>query len=351
MSGLTIEDAVGVAAFVQELHNAAQGGSPVDEETLALRMLAAAHADADFDPSHIKSPFSDAGSATTMSASGGRDRFDDFADMMMGDLKTPQEQVNEGKVPKPPPVVVEDPVGDNVQGYDKSEALKNFALLKDAHSVCQMFTNIMLMKTNPDGFDITKEAAEAFNVQAKLAYNAMSGPMAGVYNFGQGVHTKHNFTIPKSQIHEKLLETMFDSMRMDDSHKKEIDSQITNFVKALKDITVDADKHSTLDFALRFGLTPAVNITGDAANPMWAFEPTTFLVYLTMDAKAFTKSISKHNTEDRINLIYEHVVTKFDLNVNGFLKQRPKYDAMFEKATGINLKKYGDMLNKSVKKK
>ncbi|KAK3348691.1 hypothetical protein B0T25DRAFT_569365 [Lasiosphaeria hispida] len=91
----------------------------------------------------------------------------------------------------------------------------------------------MLIKTNPNGFDITKEAAKAFNIQAKLAYNAMAGPMAGVYNSGQGSRTPHNFRIPKSQVHEKLLETMFEGMRMDEAHKKEIDSQITNFVRGV----------------------------------------------------------------------------------------------------------------------
>ncbi|KAK4174152.1 hypothetical protein QBC36DRAFT_380432 [Triangularia setosa] len=354
MSGLSVEHAAGISAFVQELHNAAQGGPPAgDEETLALRMLASAHSDTDFDSSHITSPFSANDTTRVALDAGGapRDKFDEFADLMLADLKSPQEQVDKGLVPKPPPVVVEDPIGNDIQGYDKTEALKNFGYLKDAHSVCQMFTNIMLMKTNPGGFDITKEAAQAFNVQAKLAYNAMAGPMAGVYNFSQGVHTKHDFTIPKSQVHEKLLDTMFEGLRLDDNHKKEIDSQITNFVKALKNITIDGN-HSTLDFALRFGLTPAVNITADPDPKMaiWAFEPTTYLIYLTMDANAFTKSISKNNSEERINLKYEHVVTKFELNVNAFLKQRPKYDAMFEKATGKTLQQYGNDLNKTAKK-
>lgn len=352
MSGLTVEAAAGTSAFVQQLQNASQGGPPVDEETLALRMLATAHADADFDASHITSRFATNSTDRVALDAGTGDKFDMFADLMKSDLLSPEEQVQKGLVPKPPPVVVEDPIADDpgqIQGYDKADALKNFAYLKDAQSVCQMFTNIMLLQTNPGGFDITKEAATAFNVQAKLAYNAMSGPMAGVYNFGAGVHTKHSFDVLKSQVHDKLLETMFDGMRLDDSHKKEIDSQITNFTKALKDIQIDGP-HSTLDFALRFGLTPVTNITGDATNPVFAFEPTTYLVYLTMDANAFKKSISKNNQEERINLIYEHVITKFELNVDRFLKLRPKYDKMFETASGMSLKQYGDKLNKSAKK-
>lgn len=276
-----------------------------------------------------------------------RDRFDDLVDLMKGDTESADDQVNNNKVPKPPPVVVEDPIGVTT-GYDKAKAEENFGYLKDAHSVCQMFTNIELIKEHPKGFDITKEAALAFNVQAKLAYNAMSGPMAGVYTFGEGVHTKHSFDILMSEVHEKLLETMFDGMRLDSTHKKQIDSQITNFVKALKNIEVGGD-HSSLDFALRFGLVPATNITADETNPVWAFEPMTYLVYLTMDADAFKKTISKRNSQDRIHFKYEHVVVKADLNARHFLRYRPKYDKMIEKITGKNLKQYSESLNKRVK--
>ncbi|KAK2013308.1 hypothetical protein LZ32DRAFT_617665 [Colletotrichum eremochloae] len=349
MSGLNIEAAAKISAFVEDLYNAAQGGPPVDEETLALRMLATANADADFDSSRITSPFATNGTDRVALDVKTADRFDEFADEMKRDLLPPQEQVGNGKVPKPPPVVIEDPIGVET-GYDKAEALKNFGYLKDAHSVCQMFTNISLLQTNPGGFDITKEAAEAFNVQAKLAYNAMTGPMAGVYNFSQGVHTKFTFDIPKNEVHDKLLGTMFDGMRIDEAHKQEIDGRITAFTKGLQKIKVDGPK-PTIDFALRFGLTPVTNITGDPQNQVLAYEPTTYLIYFTIDADSFRKCISKNNSEERIILNYEQVVTKFELNVDRFLKLRPKYDAMFAKATGMSLKAYGDKLNQSVKKK
>ncbi|KAK2751287.1 hypothetical protein CKAH01_06473 [Colletotrichum kahawae] len=352
MSAITVETAAGVSAFVQDLHNAAQGGPPVDEETLALRMMATANADADFDSSHIKSVFATNGTNRVALDAGTPDRFDAFSDMMMADLETPKAQVDKGLVPKPPPVVIEDPITEDTSvaiGYDKSDALKNLTYLKDAHSVCQMFTNILLLQTNPGGFDITKEAAQAFNVQAKLAYNAMSGPMAGVYNFSQGVSTKHTFDVPKNEVHDKLLATMFDGMGLDTTHKKQIDSQIATFTTALKDVAMDGSPN-TFDFALRFGLTPVTNITADDSNPVFAFEPITYLIYLKMDANAFKRSISKNNSQERITLKYEHVVTKFELNVERFLKLRPKYDAMMKKATGKSLKEYGDILNRPAKK-
>jgi len=352
MSGLTVETAAGVSAFVEQLLNASRGGSPVDEETLALRMLASANGGEGFDSSHIKSLFgSDGGDRVAMDATAPpRDKFDEFADLMMSDLKPVKEVVASGGVPKPPPVVIEDViVGDHAAGFDKADAIKNFSYLKDAQSVCQMFINIMLIKIRPGGFNITSEAAEAFKVQAQLGYNAMAGPMAGVYNFSEGVKQSHTFVIPRSQVHEKLLGTMFDGMKLDAGQKAMIDSEITNFVKGLQNIQIDG-AHSTVDFALRFGMTPVKNITGDAANPISVYEPMTYLIYLTMDAGAWSRAVSKNSSEEMITMKYEHVVTKFELNVDRFLQQRPKYDKMFETATGMSLKKYGDLLNKSVKK-
>ncbi|KAK0732175.1 hypothetical protein B0H67DRAFT_655500 [Lasiosphaeris hirsuta] len=347
MSSLTVEDAASINAFVQQLHNAAAGALPVDEETLALQMLASAHADSDFDASHIKSPSATSGPAPVAMAAGDA-KFDKFVSLLMGDIKSPEDQVANGQVPKPPPVVVEDPIGE-VTVYDRAEATKNFAYLKDAQSVCQMFTNIILMQTNPDGFDITKEAAQAFNVQAALAYKSMAGPMGGVYNFSNGAVTKHTFDIPKGEVHEKLLGTMFKDMGLDKNHKLEIDSHITNFVKALGSIKTDGP-HSTLDFALRFGLCPASNIAVDEVNPLIAYEPTTYLIYLKIDAKAFKQIISKNNSQEKITLTYEQVITKFELNVDHFIKQRPKFNAMLEAAIGMSLKEYSDRLNKPVKK-
>ncbi|KAH0427254.1 hypothetical protein CcaCcLH18_09811 [Colletotrichum camelliae] len=352
MSFITVQTAAGVSAFVQDLHNAAQGGPPVDEETLALRMMASANADADFDSSHIKSPFATNGTNRVTLDAGTPGRFDAFANVMLSDLESPKAQVDKGLVPKPPPVVIEDPIFEDItvtRGFDWSGALKNLTYLKDAHSVCQMFTNILLLQTNPGGFNITKKAAQAFNVQAKLAYNAMCGPMAGVYNFSQGVSTKHTFDVPKNEVHDKLLATIFDGMGLDATHKKQIDSQIASFTTALKDVAMDGSPN-TFDFALRFGLTRVTNVTADDENPIFVVEPATYFIYLKMDANAFKRSISKNNRQERITLKYEHVVTKFELNVERFLKLRPKYDAMMKMATGKSLKEYGDILNKPAKK-
>ncbi|KAK1760128.1 hypothetical protein QBC47DRAFT_366442 [Echria macrotheca] len=349
MATLTVEDAAGINAFVQQLQNAAKGAPPVDEETLALQLLASTQADGDFDTSQIRSLAATTGAAP-VAMGAGDDKFARLAELMMGDTKTPEEQVSQGKAPKPQPVVIEDAIGaDSIARFDQASALKNFGYLKDAQSVCQLFTNIMLVQTKPDGFDITKDGAEAFNTQASLAYKSMAGPMAAVYNFQAGEFVKHTFEIPKGDSHEKLLSTMFDGVGLDPKHKAEVDAKITNFTKALKDIKLDGP-HSTVDFALRIGLCPVTNITADEANPILAFEPTTFLIYLKMDADAFTKTISKNNKQEKITFSYSQAVTKFELNVDRFLKMRPKYNEMFELATGMSLDKYREMLNASVKK-
>jgi hypothetical protein len=346
---LTLENYTCIAAFLQQLESNGDAGQQIDEETLALRMLALSHSDADYNADHIQAaPTSDSNTRVAMAAGGGGD-LNDLMKMLTSDTKSPEEQVADGQAPKPPPVVIEDVLTDDDEAsYDKTEAKENFALLKDANSVIQILINIMLMQTNPEGFDITSQAAQAFNVQAKLAFNAMMA-MGGVYNFNAGVHTKHSFQIPKSQVHDKLLETMFDGMMLEASYKKQIDTEITNFIKALKNIKLDGP-HSNTDFALRFGLTPAIDITAGGPEPIWQFEPITYLIYLKLDANSFNRVIDKKNSEDTIDFVYEHTVTKCELNPRNFRKMRAKYEAVCEKVMGMSLDKYGDMLNKKIKK-
>lgn len=350
---LTLEQSAQIAALIQQLSSKGNDAQQVDEETLALRMLALSHSDADYKADQIEAAPSagadnSSNTRTAMAAGGGGD-LDELLGLLTGDTKPSEEQVANGQVPKPPPVVIEDVLTDDANpGFDKKEAVKNYALLKDANSVVQILINIMLLKTNPDGFDITSQAAQAFNVQAKLAYNAMMS-MGGVYNFNAGSHTKHAFQIPKSQVHEKLLDTMFDGMRLEANYKKQIDAEITNFMKALKNIKVGGP-NSTTDFALRFGLTPAVNIAVDGPDQIWQFEPITYLIYLKLDANSFNKFIDKKNSQDTIDFNYEHTVVKCELNPKNFLKMRPKYEAVCEKVMNMSLDKYGDMLNKKVTK-
>lgn len=349
--GLTVEDAAAISAFVQELHSRSIGAHPADEETLALRMLASANADADYDLTHVKSLDANANAPAAMDAGSGDAKFDQFVKLMMGDIKDPKDQVAEGLPPKAPPVVVHDVISDdpNLPKYDLSGALANYQLLNDAHSVAQMFTNIMLTQIKPEGYDIIKEADVAFSTQASLAYKAMTGPMGGIYNFGQGQVKKFDMTVAKKDVHDNLLSGMFAGIKIDVEHKKQIDDQLTAFVASLQNITVGGT-NPTVDWALRFGLTPGFNITADPANVVMAYQPTTYLIYLKLDANSWSKSISKNNSQDMIRLKYEQTITTCELNVNFFNKMKPKWEKMLLTATGKSLKEYGDMLNKPVKK-
>ncbi|KAM6522890.1 hypothetical protein FALCPG4_012505 [Fusarium falciforme] len=337
---LTVEQAAGISAFIQELSIKAEGGKPADEETLALRMLAAEHASSDYDLSKIHS--SSLGSDGPVAASAdGDDKFDKLAALMMGDTKPPAEQVANGQVPKPPPVVL-------LPDYSDASLASNYATLQDANSVIQLYSNLMQVQQKPDGFDITKDAPAAFNFQAQTAYNAMSGPLAGFFNFDTGRSQTISNTVNKSDIHNFFIGTVFGNFGFSPETKKQLDDQLTSFVDALSKIA--PGNAANIVFSLRLCMVPRTNVTGDTDNPTYIYQPQIFLLRMAFDANTFYQSTSKNSGVDKINFNFTLTVTKFSLNVRKFEQNRTRFDQMFQLVTNNNLdlSTYSKQLNKQV---
>ncbi|KAH7153630.1 hypothetical protein EDB81DRAFT_758573 [Dactylonectria macrodidyma] len=335
---LTIESSAAISAFIQELSIKAQGGKPVDEETLALRLLATEHASPDYDLSTIHS--SNAGNAPVTASADGDDKFAKLTALMMGDTKPAEEQVSTGQVPKPPPIVI-------LPGYDIAAVQDNYNTLMDANSMIQLYSNLMQVQQKPDGFDITTEAAAAYNFQAKTAYDAMAGPLAGFFMFDTGSTQKYSNQIPKDQIHDKFLGAVFDNFGFDPDTKKQLDGQLTTFVAGLSKIA--PGKANSIDFSLRLGLVPRRNVTGDVDNPTYIYQPTIFLIRMSFDSYTFYQSTGKNSGVDKIDFNFNLSVTKFSLNARKFEQNRAKFDQMFQLVTDSNLRAYSQLLNKQLK--
>jgi hypothetical protein len=337
---LTVETSAAISAFIQELTIKAEGGKAVDEETLALRMLASTHADADYDYSKIQS-INPSNERVTASADGD-DKFAQLAALMMGDTEPPADQVAKGQVPKAPPIAI-------LPGYNNVDVQTNYGTLMDATSMCQLYANLMQVQQKPEGFNITSEAGSAFNFQAKVGFDAMMGPMAGYYIFSSGSSQTYNNTIPRSDVHSALLGKIFDGFGFDKATHDSLDIQLTNFVAGLANIRSDNSPNNTFDFFLRLNLVPKRNVSGDDSDPVFIYQPTTYLVYMKMDANSFRQSTGKNSGVDKVTMKFTLTVTKCELNARKFEQNRAKFDKMFELVTGRNLKVYSELLNKQVK--
>ncbi|KAI0436576.1 hypothetical protein F4803DRAFT_541765 [Xylaria telfairii] len=345
MSGyqpLTVETSAAISAFIQELHIRAQGGKPVDEETLALRMLASTHASPDHDYSTVR-PLNPSNVPATASA-GGDDKFDKLVELMMGDTKPAETQVSEGLIPKAPPVAV-------LPGYSNADVANNYALLMDASSMAQLYANLMQVQQKPEGFNITSEASAAYNFQAKMAYDAMMGPMAGYFVFGSGLSQTYNDTIPRNQIHKHLLGKLFDQFEFDDATKKQLDTPLVNFVAGLSNIHSQDNPGNTMDFSLRLNLVPRRNVTGSDSDPVYVYQPSTYIIYMQIEAKTFWQSIGKSGGEDRVNFKFNMTTTKCELNAKKFEESREKFDQIFTLVTDNNMRAYSELLNKQIQSK
>lgn len=219
----------------------------------------------------------------------------------------------------------------------------------DATSMCQLYANLMQVQQKPGGFNITSEAGTAYNFQAKMAFDAMMGPMAGYYVFRSGAAQTYNDTIPSDQVHEHLLGKLFDGFGFDAATKKKLDDPLTNFVAGLRNIHSDNNPTNTFDFMLRLNLVPRINITGDDTDKIYVYQPSTYLIYLKIDASTFRQSTGKNSGVDKVNFKFSMSVTKCELNVRKFEQSRAKFDQMFQLVTNQNLKAYSELLNKQIK--
>jgi len=339
---LTVEGAAGINAFIQELEIRAIHGKVPGEENIALGLLAQKHAGPEFNPASIRSfaQMNGETSAVTVASADGDDKFDKLAALMMGDTKDPGDQAASGQVPKPPPIAV-------LPGYTNKDVQDNYSTLMDASSMCQLYANLMQVQQKPDGFNITSDAAEAYNFQAKMAFDAMMGPLAGFYIFGMGSKQTYNDTIPKDQVHANLLGKVFNGFGFDKATTDALDVQLTNFVAGLGKIA--PGNANSYDFMLRLNLVPRKNVTGDETDPIYVYQPSTFLIYMTVDGESFRASTGKHSHEDRVNFKFSLTVTKCELNTRKFEQNREKFDQMFQLVTNSNLRAYSDLLNKQIK--
>lgn len=145
---------------------------------------------------NIVTPSSGGNSVSVMASSG--DKFDALVDEMLNPTKPVDKVVADGKVPSPPVVTI-------LPNYDNVSLQANYTTLVDATLVCPLYTKIVQVKNKPNGFDITKEAPEAFKFIAKSTCQTIMGPLAGCYNFAFGCRQDSNDPIERSQVHANLL--------------------------------------------------------------------------------------------------------------------------------------------------
>lgn len=339
METLTVEASAAISAFVQKLAIKAEGREPVDEETLALRLLAAEHASPDFDLSTIHSSTQSRNGPVTASADGD-DKFAKLAALMMSDTKSPAEQAAAGNAPKPAPIII-------LPGYDTKDVQSNYDRLMDANSMIQLYTNLLAVQQKPGGFNFNTEAADAFNFQAKTAFDAMSGPMAGFFNFSAGSTQSFSSQVNRDQIHDFFIDSLFGNFGFDKVTRDQLDGQLKIFVTSLSKIV--PGNQAKIAFSHRLGMVPKINVTGDDENPTWVCQPVIFLLRMSFDANTFYKSIDKKSGVDQLNFTFSLTVSKFSLNVRKFEQNRDKFDKIFQLVTSSNLKTYGELLNKKLK--
>lgn len=270
------------------------------------------------------------------------DKMSRLTAMMMSDTKSPTEQSAAGRLPNAPPIIV-------LPRDTNNDVQTRCAALMDVTSVSQLYSNILQMKQQPEGLNITTEAGSAFATQARSIFDAMMGPMAGFYQVEQDRTETYNDTVARSQLHPHLLGKIFGRFGFSKSTMDQLDQHLTALADSLKKIPVDKSPSNRVDFLIRLNLLPKTNISGDDSNPEWVYDPTTHIFYVAIDLETFRQSLNKDNGADPVNFKFTMTSSKCRLDIDRFMQNRVKFDKIIQFITNNDLRTYSQLLNKQIK--
>ncbi|KAI1275184.1 hypothetical protein F5Y07DRAFT_370745 [Xylaria sp. FL0933] len=255
------------------------------------------------------------------------------------------EQIRAGKVPMPQNVGILPP-------YDEPSVGRNYEYLVEMSSIVSLYTaiynaNARTNRGHPQPYDVTdaKEAARAIADMANSAYNVMTGPLAGIFNFSSGVQTTFRKEMSKTSVHLEFLSELFKGFSLTKPVLTQLDTILTKFIDSLSTITVETGStNNTVDETIFVHQVMRLNVSGDEDNPVWVFQPRTRIIYMHIDDSTWHWATNKaDHTSYAFNMRY--VVADCDLNVNKYLASKDKLEAVFKTVSGKSLSEFGKLIN------
>ncbi|KAI9655941.1 MAG: hypothetical protein M1831_004786 [Alyxoria varia] len=346
---VNLEVAHGVASQVEQLAQHADAHTSISDEAAAKSVLAASALPA-VPPSGAPS-----GAATTDPPNvPSGDKFAELANMMMEATKPPADQAAAGHAPASTVVSLKPD-----DSYLKGNRLTNWNANQGMLSLAQLYSGIVDItnrqkRGHPDPYKITveSEALQAYADQADSGYNAMIGPLAGFYIFSEGALQTFKKTFDRAQFHLGFLGELFKGFDLSDGTVKALDSVLTNFASAVGQYKFEQiSEGKTINRAVKINNVPAVNISGNDNDPLYAYPAVTTFIYMKVTAKAWKTVMSKMQggaEVEHIDFEMYWTATKCTLNTDWYNTTKPKFDKISQLVTGKNLEAFGAMLDNPI---
>ncbi|KAK6519408.1 hypothetical protein TWF281_003242 [Arthrobotrys megalospora] len=287
-------------------------------------------------------------------AAPGDDKFDQLVQLLNASASPPATQVASGLAPAPTSIVIKPDAS-----YAKDNILNNYNALQNMASMITLYSGILdiqlrKQQNHPEQYKITDpvEAMMAFENKANEAYQAMTGPLAGFYNFSQGASTSFSKSMTRTEFHAGFLGEIFKGFNLSDDTLTQLDTILTNFAQSVGSIQIEASgAHKSVNNTILVHTCPAVNASGDPKDPVWVYQPTTTLIYLEVDLNAWQtvfKSKSGSSTTDHFDFSMVYTVTKCQLNMEAYQNSVNKFNQIIQFVTGKNLEAFGATASTSV---
>lgn len=253
-----------------------------------------------------------------------------------------------GRAPAPTQVAV-------IQPGDDPANSTNYSYLVQMGSMIQLYTSIYDLNMQkqrgakqPNGITDPAEAAQAFADQANAAYQAIKGPLAGLYEITSENEVDTHKNMHKTEIHFEFLQELFQGFSLRKDALDQLDGVLTKFVSSIGDLNItSSSEDNSINQALIVPQVARINVSGDDSNPSWIHEAKTRLIYMKVDSHSWSwATTSKHSSasDSGFDFKMHNIVVDATLNVEMFLESKDKLDQIMIYLTGKNLEQYGKQL-------
>ncbi|KAK6332621.1 hypothetical protein TWF730_004281 [Orbilia blumenaviensis] len=303
-----------------------------------------------------------------------KDRFSQVASLLASATKGPQAQVDQGSAPLPITVTIKDsgtpdsgpiPMGAETTrtlrpDYTEAGIVPNFEYLQGITSMINLWTTLNSMiirqqRGHPDPYDITDplQAGQAYADIANSAYQAFTGPMAGVLSLSAAKTSLYQRDFNSFSFHLGFLGDLFSDLSLDDDAKKSLDKLLTNLANAIG--TIQVEETSERNYVAQVFITQDTQrkeLTPDYKDKHAIYLPRIKLTYLEIDAKSFRAATKKfwggETPEENFTFTAKRTEVNATLNVDRYLQQRDHYSEIMQLVTGHNSEDWGRMCSSPI---
>jgi hypothetical protein len=285
---------------------------------------------------------------------GDEDKFKQLCDLLKQPLKSPKDQVADGKVPAPTNVSLASTAPVSASSELADRLGKMDAALQAMCALSQIYSDIARVA---DGalvykLSVSEEARKGFAADADYANKVTHTALSGLLSIADEQTRTYDEKADAAELHMGILTSLFHGFNCSEQGLKDLDGILTDLTKSLSTISVSAcSENTTIDQFLRVTSIKPENM-GTKENPVMMYHPYMTCFYIKVKKGSWETQMSKWSgggsvSHQDFHMEFTEMSCRLDYDL--YVANKDKLDKIANLVVGDNLETYGSKLCKGVK--